>query len=68
MRYTKENRQYTREELLAVLASYDRMIDRNAKEYPTVCLSDIQASIHAVLGRNNYEDKYKSYATFVEVK
>ena len=68
MRYVKENRQYTREELLAVLASYDRMIDRNAKEYPTVCLSDIQASIHTVLGRNNYEDKYKSYSMFVEVK
>lgn len=68
MNCVKENRQYTREELLAVLASYDRMIDRNAKEFPTVCLSDIQASIQVVLGRNNYEDQYKSYITIRKVK
>lgn len=68
MSCVKENRQYTREELLAVLASYDRMIDRNAKEFPTVCLSDIQASIQVVLGRNNYEDQYKSYITIRKVK
>ena len=68
MKYRTVAKPYTREQLLAVLASYDRMIDRNAKEYPTVCLSDIQASIQAVLGTNQYEDQYKSYITIIEVK
>lgn len=62
----KVEKSYTREELLEVLASYDRMIDRNAKKYPTVCLSDIQASIQFVLGVSQYENQYKSYATLID--
>lgn len=68
MKYRTMEKSYTREDLLEVLASYDRMIDRNAKEYPTACLSDIQASIQFVLEANQYENQYKSYATPIEVK
>lgn len=68
MKYRTVKKPYTREQLLEVLAGYDRMIDRNAKEYPTVCLSDIQASIQFVLEANQYENQYKSYITQIEVK
>lgn len=40
---------YTVDVLLDVLKSYKRQIERSGKEYPTVVLSDISASIDFVL-------------------
>lgn len=48
---------YTPEQLLSVLDSYLRLIERNGKDYPLVTLDDISHSITAVLKVNNYERK-----------
>ena len=40
---------YTRDELLEILRSYHRMIQRSGKEFPAVVLSDIEKSIEHVL-------------------
>lgn len=48
------NTQYTREQLLDVIHSYLRQIERNGNEYPTVVLDDIAKSIQFVLDKNNY--------------
>lgn len=47
---------YSREELLSVLASYKRMIDRDNGEHPTAVLDDISKSIDHVLNENGYVD------------
>lgn len=44
--------QYTREQLLDVMASYIRMIEHDNGKYPTVVLDDIKCSITAVLKAN----------------
>lgn len=49
-----KKKSYTREELLKVMSGYLRMIERNGKEYPTVVLDDIRASIEYVLEVNEY--------------
>ncbi len=46
-KFSKEH--YTVDVLLDVLQSYRRQIERSGKEYPTVVLSDISASIDYVL-------------------
>ena len=51
---------YTKEVLLNVLGSYLKQIENFGKEYPTVVLGDIKASINGVLKANDYESKYKS--------
>lgn len=51
---------YTKEVLLDVLASYLGQIENFGKEYPTVVLGDIKASINGVLKANDYEGKFKS--------
>lgn len=45
------NADYTREQLLDVLESYTRMIQRN-KDYPSVLIDDLEKSIQAVLQAN----------------
>lgn len=51
--------EYTKEVLLDVMGSYLRQISRSGKEYPTVVLDDLQASIEFVLKSNDYDGKYK---------
>lgn len=46
-----EQQTLTKEQLLGVMESYLNMIERG-KEYPTVVLSDIEASIKSVLRKN----------------
>ena len=46
-----KNKELTREQLIDILKSYIRMIDRNGADYPTACLSDLNASLHSVLAR-----------------
>lgn len=50
---------YTKETLLDVIGSYLRQIKRNGKEYPTVVLSDLEASMKYVLQVNQYDGRYK---------
>ena len=50
--------QYTVPVLLDVIASYQRMIERSGKEYSTVVLSDIDASIKSVLRVCEYNGRY----------
>lgn len=52
---------YTAEQLLDVLGSYFRMIQRSGEEYPAVVLDDIQKSIVHVLNKNGYNGRYKKY-------
>jgi len=52
-------KEYTREELLDIIGSYMRMIERDDGEYPLAVLSDIQASANSVLKANNYQGRYK---------
>lgn len=52
---------YTAEQLLDVIASYYRMIQRSGAEYPAVVLDDIQKSIVHVLNKNGYNGRYKKY-------
>lgn len=49
--------EYSREDLLDVLKSYRGMIERYGTEYPTVCLSDLYASITYVLKRNGTSER-----------
>lgn len=41
--------EYTREKLLDILTAYARQIERNGRDYPTVCLDDLKKSIAHVL-------------------
>lgn len=52
---TKRN--YTREELLDVMASYLRQIENDNGKHPTAVISDIEASINFVLKMNGIEIK-----------
>ena len=45
----KKETTYTKEQLVDILKSYQRMIDRGGKEYPAVVLDDIACSIKCVL-------------------
>lgn len=54
-----EKEDYTKEVLLDVIGSYLRQISRSGKEYPTVVLSDLQASMKFILKVNGYDGKYK---------
>ena len=49
---------YTKETLLDVMGSYLRQIHRDNGKYPTVVLSDIEASIKYVLSVNEYNGRY----------
>lgn len=55
-----KKKEYTKEVLLDVMGSYLRQINRSGKEYPTIVLSDLQASIKSVLKENNYDGKYQN--------
>lgn len=46
-----KNKELTREQLIDILKSYVRMIERNGADYPTVTISDLNASLHSVLAR-----------------
>ena len=50
---------YTKEEVLDVIGSYLRQISRSGKDFPTVVLSDLQASMKHVLKVNGYNGRYK---------
>ena len=52
---TKRN--YTRGELLDVMASYLRQIENDTGNHPTAVISDIEASINFVLKMNGIEIK-----------
>ena len=52
---TKRN--YTRGELLDVMASYLRQIENDNGKHPTAVISDIEASIKFVLKMNGIEIK-----------
>lgn len=52
---TKRN--YTREELLDVMASYLRQIENDNGKHPTAVINDIEASINFVLKMNGIEIK-----------
>ena len=43
---------YTTDQFLNVLKSYQTLIRRNGKEYPTVVLSDIYYSIQAIIDKH----------------
>ena len=43
---------YTTEQFLSVLKSYQNMIQRSGKEYPTVVLDDIYHSIKSVIEKH----------------
>ena len=47
---------YTNEQLLQILASYARMIDRDGRKYNGVVLDDIRKSIAFVLSQNGMEE------------
>lgn len=51
--------EYTKEVLLDVIGSYLRQINRSGKEYPTVVLGDLKASMKSILKENDYDGKYK---------
>lgn len=48
----QEDTNYTRDQLLDVLESYARMIERNRATYPTVLIDDLDKSIQHVLKQN----------------
>ena len=43
---------YTTDQFLNVLKSYQTLIRRNGKEYPTVVLGDIYYSIQAIIDKH----------------
>lgn len=53
-------KEYTREELLGVIASFARMIEHDNGQYPTVVLDDIRLASQYVCKVNNfsYEKHY----------
>jgi hypothetical protein len=58
-----EDGRYTVDQLLDVIGSYGRLIERSQKEdnkYAVVVLDDILKSVQDVLKRNNYSGKYNS--------
>ena len=50
---------YNRETLIGVIKSYQRMIERSGKDFPTVVLSDLTASMGYVLKKCEEEDAHK---------
>ncbi len=48
-----KNQEYSAETLLKVLASYLIQINRSGRDFPTVVLSDIGASIQSILKETN---------------
>ena len=53
------NNEYTINDFLDILESYRKMILRSGKEYPTVVLSDIEASTRGILKTFNYHNRIK---------
>ena len=53
-------KELTKEELIDIMESYVRMINRNGREYPTVVLSDLNASLCSVLARCG-KPEYQEY-------
>lgn len=51
-----EKREYTRLDLIGILQSYRRMIERDNGQFPAVVLDDIYHSILIILARNGYAD------------
>ena len=47
---------YSREELLKIIYSWQRMIEKNAEDYPTACLDDLKCSIDYVLAKEGVVD------------
>ena len=56
----KMKTEMTRDDLVEVMESYVRMINRNGRDYPTVVLSDLNASLCAVLS-NSGKPEYMDY-------
>jgi hypothetical protein len=52
-------KQYTAENLLDILASYVRMIERDNEEHAAVILDDIYHSIKFILKENKIRAKYE---------
>lgn len=52
---------YTAEQLLDILGSYYRMIQRSGEDFPAVVIDDIQKSIIHVLNTNGYNGRYKKF-------
>lgn len=52
---------YTKDVLLDIIGGYLKQIERSGKEYPTVVLSDLKASMEYVLKVNEYDGKHKDY-------
>lgn len=52
-------KKYTYDDLVGILESYQRMIQHSGKEYPTVVISDLDASLTYVLNqiRESRKDK-----------
>lgn len=50
---------YTKDVLLDIIGGYLKQIERSGKEYPTVVLSDLKASMEYVLKVNEYDGKHK---------
>jgi len=44
-------KKYTYDDLVGILESYQRMIRHSGKEYPTVVISDLDASLTYVLNQ-----------------
>lgn len=57
-----KSKELTRKQLIDILESYVRMIDRNGADYPTVTISDLSASLHSVLARCGMKEySYSNY-------
>ena len=52
---------YTKDVLLDIIGGYLKQIERSGKQYPTVVLSDLKASMEYVLKVNEYDGKHKDY-------
>ena len=55
-----EQNGYTKDQLLDVIKSYKKQIERSGKEYPTVVLDDISKSIDYVLKKNGIDESCKT--------
>ena len=50
---------YNREDLLQVILSWRKMIDRNGEKWPTATLSDLKSSMQCILEKEGVIDDYE---------
>lgn len=50
---------YSRKQLLDIIYSWKRMIEKNGKKWPTACLNDLEHSMQFVLDKEGVVDDYE---------